>query len=92
MNPVTENEVEKLIHNLKGKCSSGFDDVPDSIVKNCVHFIKKPLTDICNASFEIGNFPDRLRIAIVKPLHKKGDLGDIQNYRLVSPLSVFSKI
>jgi hypothetical protein len=91
-NPVTENEVEKVIHNLKGKRSSGFDDVPDTIVKKCVHFIKKPLTDICNASFETGNFPDRFKMAIVKPLHKKGDLGDIQNYRPVSVLSVFSKI
>jgi hypothetical protein len=67
MNPVTENEVEKVIQNLKGKRSSGFDDVPDSTVKKCVQFIKRPLTDICNASFETGIFPDRLKIAIVKP-------------------------
>jgi hypothetical protein len=51
--------------------------------------MKKPLTDICNASFETGNFPGRLKIAIVKPLCKKGDLGDVQNYRPVSLLSVF---
>ena len=33
-----------------------------------------------------------LKIAIVKPLHKKGDTREIQNYRPISLLSVFSKI
>jgi hypothetical protein len=27
INPVSKNEVEKVVKNLKGKCSSGFDDV-----------------------------------------------------------------
>jgi hypothetical protein len=72
MNPVTENEVVKMIQNLKGKRLSGFDDVPDSIVKKCVQFIQRPQTDICNASFETGIFPDRLKIAIVKLYIRKG--------------------
>jgi hypothetical protein len=31
INPVSETEVEKVVKNLKGKCSSGFDDVTDSM-------------------------------------------------------------
>jgi hypothetical protein len=85
------NEVEKVVKNLKGKCSSGFDDVTDSIVKKYVQFIKKPLADICNGSFASGIFPDRLKIAVVKPLHKKGNTGEVQNYRPISLLSVFFK-
>ena len=73
INPVSENEVEKVIRNLKGKDSSGFDDVTDSTAKKGVQFIRKPLADICNASFASGIFPDRLKIAIVKPLHKNGN-------------------
>ena len=92
INPVSENEVEKVIKNLKGKHSSGFDDVTDSIVKKCVQFVKTPLADICNASFTSGIFPEMLKIAIVKPLLKKGDTREIQNYRPISLLSVFSKI
>jgi len=75
INLVSENEVEKVVKYLKGKCSSGFDDVTDSIVKKCVQFIKKPLADICNASFASSIFPDRLKIAIVKLLHKKRNTG-----------------
>jgi len=31
INPVSENEVEKVVKKLKGKCSSGFDSVTDFI-------------------------------------------------------------
>jgi len=36
INPVSENEVEKVVKKLKVKCSPGFDGVTDSIVKKCV--------------------------------------------------------
>jgi hypothetical protein len=91
INPVSETEVEKVVRNLKGKCSSGFDNVMDSIVKKCVQFIKKPLADICNASFVSVVFPEKLKIAIIKPLHKKGNTEEARNYRPISLLSVFSK-
>jgi hypothetical protein len=57
-----------------------------------VQFIKKPLADICNASFASGIFPDRLKIAIVIPLLKKGNTGEVQNYRPISLLSVFQRL
>ena len=81
-----------MVKNLKWKCSSGFDDVTDSIVKKCMQFIKKPLTDICNASFASGIFPDILKIATLKPLHKKGNTGEVHNYRPISLLSIFQRL
>jgi hypothetical protein len=39
-----------------------------------------------------GVFPDEWKIPRVKPLYKKGDRYDIQNYKPMSVLSVFSKI
>ena len=94
INLVSENEVEKVVKNLKGNCSPGFDSLTDSIVKECVQFIKKPLADICNTytSFASGIFPEILKSAIVKPLRKKGNTGEVQNYRPICLLSVFSKI
>jgi len=41
---VTEYEVENVINTLKGKFSAGFDEIPEFLVKCCLHCIKKPLT------------------------------------------------
>jgi hypothetical protein len=37
-------------------------------------------------------FPEKIKIAIVKPLYKKGDIYNVENYRPISVLSLFSKI
>jgi len=39
-----------------------------------------------------GIFPDRLKYAIIKPLHKNDDRCDITKYRPISLLTSFSKI
>jgi hypothetical protein len=57
---------------------------------HCKEFIKTSLANICNASFTSGIFPEILKIAILKPLHKKENTGKVQNYRPISLLSVFS--
>jgi hypothetical protein len=40
----------------------------------------------------LGVFPNESKIAKAKPLYKKGDRYDIQNYRPLSVLSNFSKL
>ena len=44
-----------------------------------------------NLSFEVGIFPDILKIAKVTPLYKKECKLNFQNYRPISLLSVLSK-
>ena len=90
---ITENEVTKVAKSLKNKFVTGNDDIPDYIVKQCIDYLKKPLTDIYYASLESGIFPDQLKIAKVIPVHnKKGNRRDINNYRPIASLSVFSKM
>ena len=60
-------------------------------MKQCIEQLKVPLANIYNASLESGTFPDKLKIAKVTPIHKKGDLRDVSNYRPISVLPVFSK-
>jgi hypothetical protein len=69
--PVTEIEVGKATKNLKGKFSSGIDEVPGHVVRQFIEYIKKPLAHIYNVSLQSGTFPDKLKLARVKPLHKK---------------------
>jgi hypothetical protein len=90
--PVTENEIVEVVKNFKGKYSAGNDEIPDFVVKKCIEMVKLPLAHIHNASLEAGAFPERFKMAKVKPLHKKGDKRDMKNYRPISLLCMFSKI
>jgi hypothetical protein len=69
--PVTATEIKSIIRSLKPKNSSGYDEITTKILKTCSPTINLPLSFICNHSLHTGIFPDRLKIAVVKPLHKK---------------------
>jgi hypothetical protein len=90
--PVTEEEVISLTKSLKGKPISGVDDIPENLVKQCIHLIKGPLSHIYNLSLNSSVFPDLWETAKVKPLHKKGDKNDMHNYRPISIIPVFAKL
>jgi hypothetical protein len=92
LNPVSEVEMKQIINKLKGKLTSGIDRVSEMVVRRSAEYIFKPLTNICNASFEAGILTDKLKMVVVKPLYKKGNSENIENYRPISLLSVFSKI
>ena len=51
-----------------------------------------PLSYIYNYTLHTGIFPDRLKMAVVKLLYKKGDKFEISNYRPISLLPTFAKI
>jgi hypothetical protein len=57
ISPVTE-EVVSLAKNLKNKLTAGYDDIPKSLVKQCIQLIKELLTHIYNVSPRSGVFPD----------------------------------
>lgn len=86
------NEVISIIKSLKNKHSSGIDDISSSLVKGISVNIADILSHIFNASLELGIFPELLKTAIVLPLFKKGCKKDVNNYRPISLLNVFSKI
>jgi hypothetical protein len=63
-----------------------------SLVKQCLGYFVKALAHIYNVSFQTGIFPDVMQKVQIRPLFKKGDNQDIQNYILISSSSAFSKI
>jgi len=64
-------EMSKIVESLKSKNSCGYDEIPVKIVKQSTPFIISPLTYICNKSLSTGTFPDRLKYALIQPVHKK---------------------
>ena len=91
LDPVTENEIDKIILNFR-ESSAGWDELKPTVIKSIRHCISLPLRHICNLSFRTGIFPDELKIANVVPIFKSGDEMIFSNYRPVSVLPVFSKI
>lgn len=89
---ITEEEIMNIVKNLKNKHSSGYDNIPTSIIKLFINEIITPLTHAIISSFKSGIFPDALKIATVKPLYKKRNMSEIENYRPISLLPSFSKI
>ena len=89
--PVTENEICKIIGSFKDS-AAGWDDLKSSMIKHIKESIIVPLVHICNRSFETGIFPSELKIANVVPIYKSGDEMVFSNYRPVSVLPVFSKL
>lgn len=89
---VNETEICDIIKKLKGKLSSGYDDIPTTIIKYCVAELSAPLSFLVNNSLIYGIFPDPLKQAIVSPILKKGDPSLIENYRPISLLPSFSKV
>ena len=63
-----------------------------TLVKNIIQVIVKPLTYICNQSFQTGIFPNSMKTAKVIPIYKNGDRHLFTNYRPISLLPQFSKI
>jgi hypothetical protein len=63
--PVTEGEVINLSKSLQVKSTAGDDDIPESIVKQCIQLIKGPLAHIYNLSLTSGVFPDVWKTAKV---------------------------
>ena len=90
---IQENDVKLLLQNINPQKSTGEDKIPPKLVKLSKNILIKPVTDAINSSIRSSIFPKNAKRAAVTPLEKGGcDKTNINNYRPVSVLNVFSKI
>ena len=92
MSPVLKSEIECEIGKLKSSKATGPFSIPINLLKTAKSSLSTPLEIIFNLSFLTGTVPDQFKIANVIPIHKKGPLTMLTNYRPISLLSIFSKI
>ena len=90
--PEKEEAIAKLIDFIKIDVATGEDGIPSKILKDSKQTITPYLTQIVNLSYKLNIFPDNMKIAVIKPLHKKEDVNTIGNYRPISLLPILSKI
>jgi hypothetical protein len=90
--PINEEETMITVCAMKGKPLAAFDKVPENLIKKCIQYIKEPLAHIFKASLVSGVFPDKMKLATVRPIHKRGDTQESGNYRPISILPALSKI
>ena len=91
MHPISSEEILFLIGKLKNN-SPGYDEIPAKVVKAVATLICEPLAFIFNNCISTGTVPIELKMAKVIPVFKGGNNLDVNNYRPISVLPVFSKI
>jgi len=90
--PVAQNELICIINKLKSSKSPGPNDIGPKPVKENALFFIDPLIHLFNTSICTGKVPDKLKLAKVIPVYKKGETHLPGNYRPISLLSVFDKL
>lgn len=90
--PTDESEVHSFIMNLPNNSAAGVDGIKAEPLKAVSQYISLPLSHICNLILSTGVFPDKLKIARVSIIHKGGNENDLNNYRPISVLPIFSKV
>ena len=81
--------VEKELRTLRRNKSTGLDDLPPGLLKDCAAHICGPLCHILNLSIKNATVPAIWKTAKITPIFKSGDHEFPENYR---PISVLSKI
>ena len=89
--PISPYDVKKVIDAMDNK-SSHIDTYSIKIIKHLSSNISPILSKLINKSFELGQFPQFCKVARVVPIYKTGDSTDVNNYRPISILPIFSKI
>ena len=86
------NETSRKISSFENKKSTGYDGITTKFLKISSNFISKYISEIINLSIKTGQYPNKLKIAKVIPIYKKGDTNNPSNYRPISILSIINKV
>ena len=87
-----QGDIEKIIDKIRLEVATGSDNIGAKIIKDIKTTISPILTKIINKGYETSTFPDCMKQAVIKPIHKKDNIDDISNYRPISILPTLSKV
>lgn len=88
----TPQEVYNILSHLNVRKSSGIDEIPPRLLRECATGISESLSTVFNRSFTSARFPTAWKQALVIPIFKRGDKSSPGNYRPISLLPILSKV
>ena len=92
IDPVDGDEIYSIINKININKAYGPTSFPSEILHLIKNIIPKPFSWIANVCFSTGVHPDKLKLAKVIPIYKKGSKTLTSNYRPISLLSSLNKI
>lgn len=90
--PTVPEDIIKIIRLLKNKNSVGYDEIHTKAIKQVAEIIAPHLSFLINMCIHKGQYPDKLKSVVVKPLFKKDDRCSMKFYRPIALVTIFSKI
>lgn len=85
-------DIKNVIVSLDSNKTNSPDGIPIVFYKNTIDTIAKPLSIIFNKSLSEMIYPDTFKISFISPVHKSGDIDNVENYRPISIVSAIAKI
>ena len=92
LHAVSSEDIFNIIMKFDDNKGTGPCSIPSKILKMISLEIAEPLSWIANICFSTGVHPDKLKIAKIIPIYKKGSKLQTCNYRPISLLSNLNKI
>ena len=89
---ITRDEILKSIKQLKNGKSGGPDQLLNEFISHGQHVFLPYLHTLLNKLLNTGYFLSSWAEGYIVPLHKKGDINDVNNYRGITLLSVLGKL
>ena len=89
---ISMQEIRKAVQMLKNGKSSGPDLFLNEFLKYGINSLISYLHTLFNKIFDTGVYPESWGDGFIVPLHKKGNVGNVENYRGITLLSVVSKL
>lgn len=89
---ISPEQLHRAFLRMKISSSSGPDGIPSYFIQQCWSNLNVPLLNLFNMSLKNGIFPNQWKFSYIQPIHKKGSINEISNYRPISILNQFPKL
>jgi len=88
----TTEEIYDILNKLDISKGPGIDKIRPIDLKKHAYIFSDLIKQLINKSIQEAKMPDKMKIAVIRPIYKAGDKSDMTNYRPISILPAIEKI